>query len=133
MTAPPLKRTALAGFVKLMSHREPDRGMQLIAHRSRCVRRGEIHEIVTTDHRSLAPGDRAARIGFLGFAEFTVGGVLEAGDSVLLDGRRLGVLVGFDECHFPNHYNVIVECDELASAVEANAVLGSELRFEPSA
>lgn len=129
-TGPPFKRAALARFVKLMSHRQLDRGMQLIEHRSRCVRRAEIHEIVTTDDRSLLPGERAQRIGFLGFAEFDVGGVLERGDRVLLDGRSLGVLVGFDECHFPNHYNVVVGCGELMSAVEAGARLGSELRFE---
>jgi hypothetical protein len=130
MSANPVKRAAVAEFVRLLFHREADRGMQLIEFESRCVQRGEIHEIVTADQPGLGPGDRADRIGFLGFAEFEVGGVLERGDLVLLDRQPLGTVLGFDKCHFPNHYNVIIQCAEIVSATEARARVGSVLHFE---
>lgn len=71
-------------------------------------------------------------VGFLGFAEFQIAGVVDRGDQVLLDGQLIGCVTGFDDCHFPNHYNVVIEVPELASAREAHAQLGSELCFESS-
>lgn len=126
------KRPPRARFVKLLFHRSADRGMRLIEHASRCVRGGEIHEVLTTDHRGLALGDRVDRVGFLGFVEFHVGGVVDRGDRVLLEGAPIGRVVGFDDCHFPNHYNVLIEASRLACSREAGAELGSELRFEPA-
>lgn len=125
------KRAAVASLVKLLFHERDDRGMRLIEHATRCVQRQEIHEIVTTDQRDLAPGDRVDRVGFIGFAEFSVGGVVERGDTVLLDGRSIGVVAGFDECHFPNHYNVLIESRMLLTGADGDIGIGSELRFQP--
>jgi hypothetical protein len=118
-----------AELVKLLYHRREDRGMTLIPERSRCVRTGEVHELVVTDHRGLRAGDRVDRVGFLGFAEVHNAGVLDAGDEVSVEGRPVGVVAGFDECHFPNHYNIIIAADELVTATELDLKVGQLLEF----
>lgn len=122
------KHTVRAVFVRLLSHSRTDRGMKLIEAESRCIRRGELHEIVVTDVDPL-PGGQIDRVGFLGFAEFTAAGVVEAGDHVLLGGEPIGAVVGFDACHHPNHYNILIRADELLTATTAGLDLDDEIAF----
>ena len=49
------------------------------------------------------------RVGFLGFAEIGCAGVLDRDDQVWIAGRLVGTVLGFDSCHFPNHYNILVK------------------------
>jgi hypothetical protein len=100
------KRTVHGVVVKVLCHRRSDRGMRLEEYASRCVRRGELHELVSTDHEHTDA--RMDRVGFLGFAEITVAGVLDRGDEVLAGDRVIGTVLGFDACHFPNHYNILI-------------------------
>jgi hypothetical protein len=72
------------------------------------VREGEVHELVTTDHAETAPGARIDRVGFLGFAELHNAGVIDRGDEVWIGDRLVGTVHGFDACHFPNHYNILI-------------------------
>jgi hypothetical protein len=102
------KRTVRGALVKVLLHRRDERGMTLEPHASRCVREGEVHELVTTDHTETAPGARIDRVGFLGFAELHNAGVLDRGDEVWIGGRLVGTVHGFDACHFPNHYNILI-------------------------
>ncbi len=106
------KRGVRGRVVKVLIHMRDDRGMRLEPFASRCVRHGEIHELVTTDQREAGPGDRIDRVGFLGFAEIFRGGVIDRGDAVVIGGRRIGSVLGFDACHFPNHLNVLIASDE---------------------
>lgn len=129
MSGQSTKAVVAAELVKLLFHRRENRGMTLIPERSRCVRAGEVHELVVTDHRGLGPRDRVDRVGFLGFAEVRNAGVLDAGDEVSIEGRRVGVVAGFDECHFPNHYNIIIEAEELVTAGELDLKVGQLLEF----
>ncbi|MFI1680492.1 DUF6917 domain-containing protein [Streptomyces sp. NPDC020607] len=117
------KRTVHATVVKVLTHRRDDRGMRLEEFTSRCVRTGEVHELVTTDQTGSAPGSRIDRVGFLGFAEIQSAGVIDRGDEVWLDGRLAGTVLGFDSCHFPNHYNVLIAVDDL--------VTGPDLKLRP--
>jgi len=133
MNAVPDKVVVRGVLVKLLHHRRDDRGMTVIPEASRCVRVGEVHELVTTDHRDLVAGSRVNRVGFLGFAEIGNAGVLEVGDRVLLGEREVGVLVGFDDCHFPNHYNVLIETPETLTAEAAGAEVGAVVTFAPPA
>ncbi len=64
------KRTLTARVVKVLVHHRRERGMSLEPHASRCVRAGDVHELVTTDHVETASGARIDRVAFLGFAEF---------------------------------------------------------------
>lgn len=110
------KRTIRSVIVKTLHHERDDRGMMLMPVESRCMRRGELHELVTTDQTGAVPGDRIDRVGFLGFVEIVEPGVIEIGDEVVANGKLIGRVVGFDECHFPNHYNLLVGCDRLWTA-----------------
>nr|WP_042191105.1 hypothetical protein [Kibdelosporangium sp. MJ126-NF4]CEL19846.1 hypothetical protein [Kibdelosporangium sp. MJ126-NF4]CTQ97070.1 hypothetical protein [Kibdelosporangium sp. MJ126-NF4] len=102
------KRVITATVVKVLVHRRDDRGMSLEPFASRCVRQGEVHELVTTDHDDTRPGARIDRVGFLGFAEIECAGVIDRGDEVWIGGERVGTVLGFDACHFPNHYNILI-------------------------
>ncbi|MFB8777904.1 hypothetical protein VSS16_35230 [Streptomyces broussonetiae] len=86
------KRAVSATVVKVLTHRRHDRGMTLEQFTSRCVRRGEVHELVTTDQADRPPGARIDRVGFLGFAEIQDAGVLDRGDEVWADGRLVGTV-----------------------------------------
>ncbi|MFE2041610.1 DUF6917 domain-containing protein [Streptomyces sp. NPDC059477] len=112
------KRIVPATLVKVLTHRRDDRGMRLEEFTSRCVRRGEVHELVSTDQAGSPPGARIDRVGFLGFAEIDGAGVIDRGDEVWADGRRVGTVLGFDACHFPNHYNVLIAVDSLVTGPE---------------
>ncbi len=102
------KRTVRGALVKVLLHRREERGMTLEPHASRCVREGEVHELVTTDHAETAPGARIDRVGFLGFAELNNAGVIDRGDEVWIGDELVGTVHGFDACHFPNHYNILI-------------------------
>ncbi|MGW1840494.1 DUF6917 domain-containing protein [Streptomyces sp. NPDC002067] len=102
------KRAVRGRLVKVLTHRRGDRGMTLEPFASRCVRAGEVHELVTTDHTGTAAEGPVDRVGFLGFVELECGGVLDRGDTVWADGRRIATVLGFDACHFPNHYNILL-------------------------
>jgi hypothetical protein len=119
-------------LVKLLQHTRTERGMTLADYRTRCVLRGEIHEIVTTDQRDAEAGERIDRVGFVGFAELDRGGVVERGDVALAGGVEFGRVLGFDDCHFPNHLNVLVAANRLLTADGLGAEVGSEIRFEPA-
>lgn len=128
----PDDKTAASGhFVKLLRHSRDNRGMELLPLESRCIRRGEIHEIVTTDQEGAPPGARIDRVAFLGFAEFEEPGVIERGDLVTLDGRPIGSVLGFDECHFPNHYNILIAMPERLTATDAGIAVGAPIEFRP--
>lgn len=123
------KRELTANVVLVYRHRRAGRGMELSPFNTRCVRRGEIHEIV------LTAGDRAdgdpvvADVAYLGFAEFQHGGVLVVGDEVTWRGQILGNLLGFDMSHTPNHLNVIVATPAPASGEDMGVAVEDPLRF----
>lgn len=119
------KRTLTGRVVKVLIHHRRERGMSLEPHASRCVRAGDIHELVTTDHVGTHEGARIDRVAFLGFAEFTRGGVLDRGDELRIGNLLVGTVLGFDACHFPNHYNVLIST--------GTPVSGGDLRLRPEA
>lgn len=102
------KRVVAGAVVKVLIHRREERGMELLPFASRCVRAGEVHELVATDHTETAEGARIDRVAFLGFAEIACAGVVDRGDEVRVNGRVVGTVLGFDGYHFPNHYNILV-------------------------
>lgn len=124
------KEDCVAAMVKLLFHTRDDRGMELSEWGSRCVAAGEIHELVTTTDKPVREGDHVNNVGFLGFAEFLQATVLECGDEVWLGSdRRIGKIVGFDECHFPNHYNVLIKVPTLVAAADLNLRTGDSIHI----
>lgn len=119
------KRPVDATLVKVLTHARDDRGMRLDEFASRCVRVGELHELVATDHAETTAGSRIDRVWFLGFAEISRAGVVERGDEVRIGSHRIGTVLGFDSCHFPNHYNILIH--SLVPATGAALALAPEL------
>ncbi|MGZ0204100.1 DUF6917 domain-containing protein [Streptomyces sp. RM1] len=109
------KRVVRGVLVKVLVHRRTDRGMRLEEHAARCVRRGEVHELVTTDQWEPRPGARIDRVGFLGFVELGCGGVIDRGDLVRIGDAVVGTVLGFDACHLPNHYNILIHAERPVS------------------
>lgn len=127
------KRTVPARVVKVLVHRREDRGMTLEPFASRCVRRGEVHELVTTDQAAAGPGDRIDRVGFLGFAEIGSAGVIDRGDRVWAAGHLIGTVLGFDACHLPNHYNILIAAPEPVTGAQLPLAVEASVRFEQGA
>lgn len=127
------KKSVDGTVVKVLKHRRDDRGMVLEEHRSRCVQQGEVHELVTTDQVDTPPGGRVDRVGFLGFAEIAGAGVLDRGDEVWVGRERIGTVLGWDACHFPNHYNILIACDPPRTGPDVGLEPGARIRFVPAA
>lgn len=143
------KRAVRGRLVKVLVHRRVDRGMVLEPYAARCVRRGEVHELVTTDQVPpvdagteeagaaagvaagvAGAGRRIDRVGFVGFVEFECGGVLDRGDMVRVGGRLLGIVLGFDACHLPNHYNILIGSAEPVTGAAAGLAPEAQVVFE---
>ena len=88
------KRMVRGALVKVLTHHRTDRGMRLEEHAARCVRRREVHELVSTDQWDPRPGARIDRVGFLGFAELECGGVIDRGDLRLRPEARVTFVQG---------------------------------------
>lgn len=127
------KKSVDGTVVKVLKHHRHDRGMVLEEHTSRCVQRGEVHELVTTDQVDTPPGGTVDRVGFLGFAEIAGAGVLDRGDEVWVGRERIGTVLGWDACHFPNHYNILIACDPPRTGPEVGLEPGAGIRFVPAA
>ncbi|SOD63385.1 hypothetical protein SAMN06297387_110117 [Streptomyces zhaozhouensis] len=125
------KRRVTGVLVKVLLHARTERGMRLEPFASRCVRRGEVHELVVTDQPDETPGARIDRVGFLGFAEIEAAGVLDRGDVLHIAGRRVGTVLGFDACHFPNHYNILVLAPRLVTGDDLALTPESAVTFTP--
>ncbi|MER6332729.1 hypothetical protein ABT298_26085 [Streptomyces sp. NPDC001034] len=117
------KRVVRGALVKVLVHRRTDRGMRVEEHAARCVRHGEVHELVTTDQWEPRPGARIDRVGFLGFVELGCGGVIDRGDLVRVGDTAVGRVLGFDACHLPNHYNILIHAER--------SVSGRDLELRP--
>jgi hypothetical protein len=127
------KRAITGVLVKVLVHRRDDRGMCLEPFASRCVRQGEVHELVTTDQQDTAAGARIDRVGFLGFAEICRAGVIDRGDELWIEGRLIGSVLGFDACHFPNHYNILISTPVPRTGLDLALRPEAAVRFEPAA
>ncbi len=106
-----------------------DRALQLIPEKSRCIRAGDIHELILTDETTAQPGIRVNRVAYLGFAEFTKGGLIVQDDILEVDGQSIGRVVGYDETHMPNHINIVVVGENFASGYDRGLALGARLTF----
>lgn len=100
------------------------RNLELIPQPSRTVKAGEIHEFIATQE-DAAPGSRVSKIAYLCFVEFETGGVLLHGDEVVLGGKTVGTIAGFDMSHQPNHMNIVVKVESLLSGEDRGLESGA--------
>jgi len=106
-----------------------DRGLELIKPVSRCVKKYEIHELITSDEEDAAPGTKVNKIAYLGFVEILDGGVITTGDGVFRNGERIGFVAGYDETHMPNHLNIVLLCDKRVTGAGSGCLVGDEVIF----
>ena len=81
-------------------------GLQLSKNWSRSLKIGEIHEIMLTDSVA-SPGEALTEFTAIAFFEVSQGGHSVIGDKLYLDGVEVGVLIGYEMNHMPNHMNIV--------------------------
>lgn len=124
------KADLVARVVAVLDARLENRGLSLITQASRAIPAGQIHELVATEEQAAAPGKTVDQAIYMAFVEFLTGGVILSGDSVLIDGKEIGKLAGFDETHFPNHLNVLVKCQKAFTGRELGLKPGDVVQFK---
>ncbi|KYO66166.1 DUF6917 domain-containing protein [Thermovenabulum gondwanense] len=126
---PYAKKKPVKGIIKVVLDGIYDeRGLNLIVQPSRCLLKNEIHELILTTEE-VKPGDGVNKIAYLGFFEVTEGSVAVYGDPVKIGGKQVGVIAGYDETHFPNHYNIVVKGTELLSGKDRLLELDMEVEI----
>lgn len=123
------KRDVTGSLVVLLDGRLEDRGLSLIAPLSRCLCRGQVHELIMTDETSANPGNQVYRISYIGFFAVEREGVIVVGDEMLLDGQKVGILAGFDETHMPNHLNIVIQASSRKTGIELSSELEAVVTF----
>lgn len=106
-----------------------DRGLNLMPQRQRVLQKNEIHELQTTDEVDAEPGRTVNKVGIIGFVEITQGGVIGVGDTVFINDREIGKVIGFDETHFPNHYNFVLFSVERNTGIGLGLHVGDNVRI----
>jgi hypothetical protein len=103
------------------------RGLRLIHPQTRCFRKNEVHELLMTDEIEASPGGTVDRVAGIGFVEFAAGGVMIRGDKVIIGDRDIGEIVGFDETHMPNHYNIVLKGPKMITGEALGIKAGDEI------
>lgn len=124
------KRVGRSKIVLVYRHKRLDRRMVLIPYYTRCIKNGEIHELVVATEIMMEDGlSGAPDVGYIGFIEFETGCIIVVGDRVAIGPRHIGQVVGFDETHFPNHLNIVVKAPDLVSGEELGANIEDVVLF----
>lgn len=115
-------------WVAVMRHRRDERNMTPAVWQTRCVRSGEVHELILC-RRGLPRGEPINDVSYLGFAEFSTAGVIAVGDRFWAGERTIGTLHAFDDTHMPNHFNIVVSTEELVTGSELGLLPGEPCGF----
>jgi hypothetical protein len=122
-------RPVKGGVVTVLDSTHEARGLNLISTYSRALKKNSIHELIATDETGKKPGDTANRIAYLAFFEVSRGGCVIVGETLLVDGRPVGEIVGFDETHEPNHLNIIIGVTRRRTGPQLKISIGSRIKF----
>jgi len=125
-----VKKRDITGEIVALAHGLlDDRGLILIPQRQRALQKNEIHELLTTDEVDAEPGKTVNRISIIGFLEITQGGVIGVGDRLFISDREIGTVAGFDETHFPNHYNLVLSAAHRPTGIGLGIEIGDSVRI----
>ena len=122
-------RPVHGGVVTVLDSTHESRGLKLIPTYSRALPRNSIHELIATDELDKKPGDTANRIAYLAFFEVSRGGCVIVGETLVVDGKSVGPVLGFDETHEPNHINIIVGVTKRSTGPQLKIAVGSKIKF----
>lgn len=120
------KKPLMGNVVVVLDGKYENRGLKLIPQPSRCLLKDEVHEMILTDE-GKNPGDTVNKIAYIGFFVVKESSVIVVGDEVKVAGKVIGKIVGFDETHMPNHYNIVINGNERLSGDERNIQLDDEV------
>lgn len=123
-------RPVKGGVVTVLDSSHEARGLKLIPTYSRALKKNSIHELIATDEPDKKPGDTANRIAYLAFFEVTRGGCILIGETLFVDGKAIGQIIGFDETHEPNHINIIIGVKKRHTGPQLKIKVGSKIKFE---
>ena len=125
------KAAIVASLVAVMDHRRHDRALSISGFKTRCVRRGEIHEFLLCMPPPENDASPINEISYLGFAEIQTPGVIAVGDRVVLGEAQVGTIYGFDDTHMPNHMNIVLEGTSLKNGAERGLRVTQSLYINP--
>lgn len=120
------KKQLQGNVVVVLDGKYEERGLKLIAQRSRCLLANEVHEMILTEENA-EPGDTVNKIAYLGFFAVKESTVIVVGDELKVGGKVIGKIAGFDETHMPNHYNIVINTDQRISGKERDLEIGDEV------
>ena len=122
-------RPVQGGVVTVLDSTHEARGLKLISTYSRALKKNSIHELIATDESEQKPGGSANRIAYLAFFEVTRGGCIIVGETLLVNGKPIGDIIGFDETHEPNHINIIIGVKQRQTGAQLKISVGSKIKF----
>lgn len=115
---PLVERSIISGKIVAVGRLKLEkRGLKLIHIPSRALLKNEIHELITTAEDASLGGvvNSTAVIGFFSIED---GGIVYVGDNLAIGGKKIGVVVGYDETHMPNHYNIVIRMEKKKTGLE---------------
>lgn len=122
-------RTVTGAVVTVLDSTHEARGLKLISTYSRALQKNSIHELIATDEAKKKPGETADRIAYLAFFEVARGGCVLVGETLLVDGKAVGEVVGFDETHEPNHINIVIGVKQRKTGRQLRICVASKITF----
>ena len=122
-------RPVKGAVITVLNSTHEQRGLKLIPTYSRALPKNSIHELIATDEADKKPGDTANRIAYLAFFEVSRGGCIIVGETLFVDGKAIGEIIGFDETHEPNHLNIIIGVKKRQTGPQLKISVGSKIKF----
>ena len=122
-------RPVAGDIVTVLDSTHEARGLKLISTYSRALPKNSIHELIATDETGKKPGDTANKIAYLAFFEVTRGGCIIVGETLSVNGKAIGEILGFDETHEPNHLNIIIGVKSRQTGPQLKISVGSKIEF----
>lgn len=124
------KQSVTTEIVAVLHAHAVARRLELTLHPSRAVCAGEVHELFATDEEGKGLNATVDRVGYIACVAVKRPGMILVKDSVRLNGRVVGTVIGFDETHLPNHMNIVMYAPSLQTGRDIGAELGDEVSFE---
>jgi len=115
-----LKRNIKCSVVAVLQARAKERDLHLIQPISRALKKNDIHELILTDEEKSQPGKIVNQIAYIAFIEILQGGIILVGDEIYWKKQSIGVVVGFDDTHMPNHQNIVLYSPKRITGKELN-------------
>jgi hypothetical protein len=113
--------------VVVLDGRLENRSLNLIVPISRAFKKYDVIELIGTDEENAKPGENVNAIAYIGFVEILNSGVILVGDEVIISGKKIGTIAGYDDTHLPNHQNVIVKMEKRIPGKELNIKIKDEV------